>query len=241
MFITSNSSCVLFYSQSLDCTAISFFSSMERDEGKQSSQKNPYTELEEVSSDFLLAIGLQEQESERTTFTNLATIESESEEEDLSSDSSFINDDIIGDADFTLSQEFEADLRFLEDEESNIDDDEDYDEDEMDIEEDEVDPDELSYEELIELGEFIGEEARGLSRKEISTCLNPYTCKTSESKSGIDLCVICQIEYEEGEALVTLHCDHPYHKDCISKWLQIKKVCPICSNEASTPNKAKNA
>ncbi|CAK8543328.1 unnamed protein product [Lathyrus sativus] len=213
---------------------------MERDEGKQSSQKNPYTELEEVSSDFLLAIGLQEQESERTTFTNLATIESESEEEDLSSDSSFINDDIIGDADFTLSQEFEADLRFLEDEESNIDDDEDYDEDEMDIEEDEVDPDELSYEELIELGEFIGEEARGLSRKEISTCLNPYTCKTSESKSGIDLCVICQIEYEEGEALVALHCEHPYHKDCISKWLQIKKVCPICSNEASTPNKAKN-
>ncbi|XP_058781516.1 E3 ubiquitin ligase BIG BROTHER-related [Vicia villosa] len=212
---------------------------MERDEGKQSPQKNPYTELEEVSSDFLLAIGLQEQELERTTVTNLATIESESEEEDSSSESSFINDD-IGDADFTLSQEFEADLRFLEDEESNIDDDEDYDEDEMDIEEDDVDPDELSYEELLELGEFIGEEARGLSRKEISTCLNPYTCKTSETKSGIDLCVICQIEYEEGEALVALHCDHPYHRDCISKWLQIKKVCPICSNEVSTPNKDKN-
>lgn len=211
---------------------------MEREEGKQSSQKNPYTELEEVSSDFMLAIGLQEQELERTTFTNLATIESESDED--VSDSSFSNDD-MGDADFSFSQEFETDLQFLEDEGSNIDDDDDYEDDEMELEEDEIDPDELSYEELIELGDFIGEEKRGLSPNEISSCLNPHTCKIAESKSGIDRCVICQIEYEEGEALVALHCDHPYHTDCISKWLQIKKVCPICSNEVSTPNKeAKN-
>ncbi|XP_045809572.1 E3 ubiquitin ligase BIG BROTHER-related-like [Trifolium pratense] len=207
---------------------------MEREEGKQSSQKNPYTELEEVSSDFILAIGLQEQELERTTFTNLATIESESDED--VTESSFSNDD-IGDADFSFSQEFETDLQFLEGEGSNIDDDDDdYDE----MEEDEIDPDELSYEELIELGDFIGEEKRGLSPNEISSCLYPYTCKIAERKSGIDRCVICQIEYEDGEALVALHCDHPYHTDCISKWLQIKRVCPICSNEVSTPNKAKN-
>ncbi|XP_073225271.1 uncharacterized protein [Cicer arietinum] len=179
--------------------------SMEREEGKQSSPKNPYTELEEVSLDFTLAIGLQEQ---GRTFTNLATIESENDDD------------------------------FLEDEGSFIDDDDD--DGEMEMEEDEIDPDELSYEELIELGELIGDEKRGLSANEISSCLNSYTSQTAESKSGIDRCVICQIEYEKGEALVALQCDHPYHKDCISKWLQIKKVCPICSNEVSTPNKAKN-
>lgn len=37
-------------------------------------------------------------------------------------------------------------------------------------------------------------------------------------------CVICQVEFEGGEMLVALSCDHPYHSDCISKWLQIKKV-----------------
>ncbi|XP_073225259.1 uncharacterized protein [Cicer arietinum] len=206
--------------------------SMEREEGKQSSPKNPYTELEEVSLDFTLAIGLQEQ---GRTFTNLATIESENDDD--VSDSSFSNDD-IGDADFSFSQEFETDLQFLEDEGSFIDDDDD--DGEMEMEEDEIDPDELSYEELIELGELIGDEKRGLSANEISSCLNSYTSQTAESKSGIDRCVICQIEYEKGEALVALQCDHPYHKDCISKWLQIKKVCPICSNEVSTPNKAKN-
>lgn len=37
-------------------------------------------------------------------------------------------------------------------------------------------------------------------------------------------CVVCQVEYEIGENLVSLQCDHRYHRDCISKWLQINKV-----------------
>lgn len=200
--------------------------SMEREEGKQSPQKNPYTELEEVSFDFILAIGLQEQER---TSTNLATIESESESE---------SDGELSDLSFNNDPDFETELQFLEDEESNNDDEDD--EMEMDMEEDDIDPDELSYEELLELGEFIGEEKKGLSVNEISSCLYPQTCKSVENKSGIDRCVICQVEYEEGEDLVALQCEHPYHTDCITKWLQIRKVCPICSNEVSTTNKAKN-
>jgi len=204
---------------------------MEDEEGKQCSHKNHYVELEEVDFDFILALSMQEQQRE---FTMLSTIESESDE--YLSDSSIDNDD--DDPHFVESQEFDTDLQFLEDEESNDDDDEE--EEEMEVEEDEIDPDELSYEELMELGEFIGEETRGLSTNEISLCLNPYTCHSAERKSGIDRCVICQVEYEDGEALVALQCEHPYHADCISKWLQIKKVCPICSNEVSTPNMASN-
>ena len=190
---------------------------MEREDGKQSPHKTPYTQLEEVNSDFALAIGLQEQDG---TFTALATLESES--------SSFDNDDDDDDddADFFTSQEFEPDLQFLESEGSNFDD---------DMEDFDIDVDELTYEELIELGDFIGKEKRGLSTNEISSCLHSYTFHSAESKGGIDRCVICQIEYEEGEALVALHCEHPYHTDCVSKWLQIKRVCPICSCEISAP------
>ncbi|KAK7353191.1 hypothetical protein VNO80_18631 [Phaseolus coccineus] len=204
--------------------------SMEGEEGKQCSHKNPYVELEEVDFDFILALSMQEQQRD---FTMLSTIESESDE--YLTDSSIENDD-DGDPDFVESQEFDTDLQFLEEEESNDNDEE----EEMEVEEDEIDPDELSYEELMELGEFIGEETRGLSANEISLYLNPYTYHCAERKIGIDRCVICQVEYEDGEALVALQCEHAYHADCISKWLQIKKVCPICSNEVSTPNMASN-
>ncbi|CAL0327415.1 unnamed protein product [Lupinus luteus] len=190
------------------------------EEGKQSSHKTPDTEFDQVNDDFILATSLQEQEG---TLSTLATIESESETDEYVSDSSFDDDD---DDDFSESQEFED---FLEG-----------DDEDMEMEEDEIDPDELSYEELLELGEFIGEEKKGLSKNEISSFLYPNTFRSGASKSGIEKCVICQVEYEKGEALVALQCDHPYHKDCITKWLQVKKVCPICSNEVSAPKMAYN-
>ncbi|XP_057769091.1 E3 ubiquitin-protein ligase BIG BROTHER-like isoform X2 [Salvia miltiorrhiza] len=90
------------------------------------------------------------------------------------------------------------------------------------IEEDDVDPDQLSYEELIALGEMVGVENKGLSEDEISKYLRPLTCN-STSTLLIDRCVICQVEYEVGENLVSLQCHHLYHTDCISKWLQINK------------------
>ncbi|XP_042019823.1 E3 ubiquitin ligase BIG BROTHER-related-like [Salvia splendens] len=101
------------------------------------------------------------------------------------------------------------------------------------IEEDDVDPDQLSYEELIALGEMVGVENKGLSEDEITKYLRPLTCN-STSNLIIDRCVICQVEYEVGENLVSLQCDHLYHSECISKWLQINKICPICNNEVCT-------
>lgn len=201
---------------------------MEHEETKQSPQKTPHTQHEQVNPDLVLAPGLQDQDD---TFPTLSSSESEDESE------SFSGNDYDGDADFFLSQEFETDLQFLESEGSN------YEEEEMEEDDDDdddgIDVDELTYEELIELGDFIGKEKKGLSAKEISSCLHSYTYHAAENKSGniIDLCVICQVEYEESEALMALQCDHPYHTDCITKWLQIKKVCPICSSEVSVPQK----
>ncbi|KAL2339780.1 hypothetical protein Fmac_007720 [Flemingia macrophylla] len=224
-FINSNTPISLICFQFTNFFGTPLCPSMEGEEGKQPSHENPYVELEEVDFDYILAMSMQEHERE---FAMLATIESDSDE--CASASSFDDDD--GDPDFLESQEIEPELQFLGGEGSS-------DDDEMEVE-DEIDPDELSYEELMELGEFIGEETRGLSANEISLCLHPYTCQSVENISGIDCCVICQVEYEKGEALVALQCEHPYHADCISKWLQIKKVCPICSNEVSIPNIASN-
>ncbi|RDX63666.1 E3 ubiquitin ligase BIG BROTHER-related, partial [Mucuna pruriens] len=201
---------------------------MEREEGKQPPQKTPlHSQLEQVNSDNNFVL-----ENEQSgTFTTFASFESESE-----SDSSFSSNYDDEDAEFFLSQEFEADLQFIESQGSNNDDEDNDDEvDEGMEEDDEIDVDELTYEELIELGDFIGQEKRGLSANEICSCLHSHTYHCAENKNGTDRCVICQIEYEEGETLVAIQCEHPYHTDCISKWLQIKKVCPICNTEISVP------
>ncbi|KAJ8528103.1 hypothetical protein K7X08_015554 [Anisodus acutangulus] len=151
----------------------------------------------------------------------LSMIESESEDEEITaSDEEFLESEI---------QDFE--LEFYDDE---------YDYDNEDMEEDDVDPDELSYEELIALGEFVGVENRGLSEAKISKSLHSSIFQSNDSKTLVDKCVVCQLEYEEGEKLVALPCDHPYHSDCIKKWLQIKKICPICSDEVSSTNVPKD-
>ncbi|XP_051141131.1 E3 ubiquitin-protein ligase BIG BROTHER-like isoform X2 [Andrographis paniculata] len=109
---------------------------------------------------------------------------------------------------------------------------------EQGFQEDEIDPDELSYEELIALGEMVGEENRGLSEADINRHLQPLLTSNLSSILLLHRCVICQMEFQEedkerGENLpVTLdRCHHIYHKDCIAKWLRIKKTCPICNNE----------
>lgn len=149
----------------------------------------------------------------------------EEEEEEGSSDNyyEYFDSNGFGEEDDELNE-------FLEDQERNSN----IEEDDFLEEEDEIDPDQLSYEELIALGEFIGVEKRGLTPTEISTCLKTSSYVFSTNKNKIDRCVVCQMEFEDGESLVVLRlCDHPYHSECITKWLQTKKICPICCSEPS--------
>ncbi|KAE8706229.1 pentatricopeptide repeat-containing protein [Hibiscus syriacus] len=97
----------------------------------------------------------------------------------------------------------------------------------------EVDPDELSYEELLALSEVVGTESKGLSADSVAS-LPSVTYKAENSHTGSsDLCVVCLVEYEEGDSLTALSCKHSYHPECINNWLKINKVCPVCSAEVS--------
>ncbi|KAM7484842.1 hypothetical protein LguiA_000851 [Lonicera macranthoides] len=110
---------------------------------------------------------------------------------------------------------------------------EDHDDDSQDTSWPEVDPDELSYEELLALGEVVGTESRGLSADTIAS-LTSMNYKTQSSQGGSsDTCVICRFDYEDDDTLTVLSCKHSYHSECINNWLQINKVCPICSAEVS--------
>ncbi|XP_031375141.1 E3 ubiquitin ligase BIG BROTHER-related-like isoform X1 [Punica granatum] len=88
----------------------------------------------------------------------------------------------------------------------------------------EVDPDELSYEELLALGEVVGSESRGLSADTIASLPSiNYTAGGAQHGSS-DSCVICRLDYEDGETLTVLSCKHSYHSECINNWLKINKV-----------------
>ena len=41
-------------------------------------------------------------------------------------------------------------------------------------------------------------------------------------------CGICMDSFNENEQIKKLHCDHIFHIDCMSQWLQTKKTCPFC-------------
>ncbi|KAJ0037923.1 hypothetical protein Pint_23208 [Pistacia integerrima] len=88
----------------------------------------------------------------------------------------------------------------------------------------EVDPDELSYEELLALGEVVGTESRGLSTDTLAS-LPTIKYKTGSSQNGSnDSCVICRLDYEDDETLTLLSCKHSYHSECINNWLKINKI-----------------
>ncbi|XP_048232157.1 E3 ubiquitin-protein ligase BIG BROTHER isoform X2 [Ricinus communis] len=98
---------------------------------------------------------------------------------------------------------------------------------------DDVDPDNMTYEELLDLGETVGTQSRGLSQELISL-LPTSKCKFRSfflRKKAGERCVICQMRYKRGDKQMKLPCKHVYHSECISKWLGINKVCPVCNNE----------
>lgn len=175
-----------------------------------SSSVSNSNEPADTNPDLALAMSLQEQWSDDDDDPQT------DEEEELEEDEEFDYEE------YSTSQDVDdEELGFLEEEDG-----------ESEMTEDEMDPDEMSYEELMELGETIGDaEQRGLSADTISLCLCPITYPTGNK----DQCVVCQAEYEEGETVVGLSCKHVYHAECITQWLRVKKTCPICTMEISPP------
>ncbi|XP_010516968.1 PREDICTED: probable E3 ubiquitin-protein ligase RHG1A isoform X2 [Camelina sativa] len=103
-----------------------------------------------------------------------------------------------------------------------------------------LDIDDMTYEDLLALGERIGSVNTGLSDRAISSCLLATTYfplyQTEEQRK----CAICLEEYKEKDELGEVKgCGHDYHGSCIKKWLSMKNSCPICKSPA-LPDASKN-
>ncbi|XP_063791648.1 RING finger protein 44-like [Pseudophryne corroboree] len=47
-------------------------------------------------------------------------------------------------------------------------------------------------------------------------------------------CVICLMQYQDGERVSVLPCSHKYHPRCISQWVATNSSCPLCRRECIT-------
>ena len=101
----------------------------------------------------------------------------------------------------------------------------------------EDDEGELSYDAMLQLGERIGDvksERWALNaRKEIEK-LPTFQFQPSTGARAGDVddsevkCLVCQCEYEEGDKLLRLPCNHCFHAPCAEQWLMEKDICPYC-------------
>jgi RING finger family protein len=64
----------------------------------------------------------------------------------------------------------------------------------------------------------------GLTQEELSRI--PST--TYAPKDEHTTCAICLAEFERGDNVKTLVCDHRYHSTCVDMWLQKRATCPLC-------------
>nr|CAD1841930.1 unnamed protein product [Ananas comosus var. bracteatus] len=99
-----------------------------------------------------------------------------------------------------------------------------------------LDIDNMSYEELLALGERIGYVSTGLPDELISRCLTQTVyCAPNENQDDQEEgnCIICLEEYGNGDHVGGLNCGHDFHATCIRKWLRVKNLCPICKATTS--------
>lgn len=114
---------------------------------------------------------------------------------------------------------------------------------------DAADVDNMSYEELLALGDRIGHVRRdppsAEDLKKLPTwkvlpecdCLEsngsvPKFNETKEVTAGSCDCVICREKFTGGQEVKRLPCSHKYHAECIDTWLTSDmhqaRLCPVC-------------
>jgi Ring finger domain len=84
---------------------------------------------------------------------------------------------------------------------------------------------EYTYEELLQLEEQIGNVSKGLTPEEISRiCREKVLTATN--------CSICLVTLNQGTIAAKLTpCKHYYHFECIKRWVELNKTCPLCLQE----------
>ncbi|KAL4318196.1 hypothetical protein GQ457_18G003950 [Hibiscus cannabinus] len=56
--------------------------------------------------------------------------------------------------------------------------------------------------------------------------------EAAETADAIEQCYICLADYDDGDKIRVLPCQHEFHMTCVDKWLkEIHGVCPLCRGD----------
>ena len=95
-------------------------------------------------------------------------------------------------------------------------------------------PDQMSYEQLLQLEEEVGNVNKGLSKEKINSIPNkPFHKALFDDNYQ---CIICMENFSENELVKQLLCGHIFHGDCIDHWLTQQKNCPFCKADCIINN-----
>eukprot|EP01018_Ginkgo_biloba_P037837 Gb_11260 [translate_table: standard] len=98
----------------------------------------------------------------------------------------------------------------------------------------------MSYESLVQL-----ENVKCVAPAKLLSSMSVLTFDDikpqQELVEQIEKCAICQCEYEHGDQLIFLACNHAFHHLCGSEWLlNHSKLCPICKHDVTDQKLADN-
>ena len=93
---------------------------------------------------------------------------------------------------------------------------------------DTVDPDNMTYEQLMDLQEQVGKVKVGLSPAQVARLRHEHYSPDAHKLSS---CSICLNEFDAGQEIVKLGCLHLFDSDCLKRWVDDNKNCPICKAE----------
>ena len=82
------------------------------------------------------------------------------------------------------------------------------------------------------------EEVEARSRTRTHVVLSPGDDEAAEAatRNGTnDVCTVCLEEYDEGDEIRELECEHAFHKTCIDEWLTTKRACCPCCKHSLVP------
>ena len=92
-----------------------------------------------------------------------------------------------------------------------------------------LNPDEMTYEQLVEMGDNIGHVPKGLKPWEINQIYLKNSSSLSQNRK-YENCTIC-LEGFNNEKVRELPCKHCFHRECADKWLLKSRKCPTCQYE----------
>ena len=96
-----------------------------------------------------------------------------------------------------------------------------------------MDPENLTYEELMTLGDLAGTVPCGLTEEQVGRLLHSTYGELAgaDGGRGDQPCIVCQLEFEAEDPAIKLPCSHVFHGECLRPWLSRSKKCPFCSQE----------